>query len=58
MAEKTDMESLNEFLIKLANARIGIRRKILILREYVNLPWDSRFEIQKIKDFLNDKKNL
>lgn len=58
MEEKTDIESLNEFLIKVAMAKVGFRRKIVILRQYINLPWTSKVDIQKVKDFLNDKKNL
>ena len=36
MQVKTDMDKLNEFLIKVANVkRVGIRRKVVVIKQYL-----------------------
>lgn len=32
----TDLDQLNDFLIKLGNAKIGVRRKIVLLQRYID----------------------
>lgn len=32
---KTQLDELNEFLVKAANARLGIRRKLVIIDNYI-----------------------
>ena len=33
---KTQLDELNEYLIKIANSKIGIRRKIVLILKYIN----------------------
>lgn len=34
--DKTQMDLLNEFLFKLADSKLGYRRKLILMRNYVN----------------------
>ena len=46
----TDLEKLNEFLIKVANYdKVGIRRKILSIRKYIELLEKQSEEMEENK---------